>query len=112
MNAPYSSVTSAIGLFTLLVIAGCSAFDDARIRQSMQDGQLKLGMPKHKVQAVLGDRPSFCVKRKLITDNSTELWDFVSAGCASNLTENYVLIFRNDSLSEIRTVSSQLDMQF
>lgn len=112
MNTLYSPCRSVGALLALMSLAGCMAFDDARIRQAMQNGQLKIGTPKHEAHAALGGQPSFCVKRKMTSENSMELWDFVSTGCAANLTENYVLIFRNDTLAEIRTVHSQLDMQF
>lgn len=107
-----SSLSLTVIAFVSLLLSGCSGFDDARIRQHMQAGQLKIGASKQAIATLMGTRPSFCMKRKATADATLEMWDYVSSGCAANLTESYILIFKDNTLAEIRTVQSRLDMQF
>lgn len=91
---------------------GGSFFKDQAINQGMQTGQIRLGASKASVASVTGYPMSFCTQSRIKEDGTYEMWDFATKNCASNLSASYVLIFKNDSLIEIRTVHGRQDMQF
>lgn len=98
-------------LFIIFMI-GCTGFHDIAIQKEIQKGTIHIGSSKSDVANVISAPSKFCVKTKIRTDGTYEMWDYASNLCGINFIQSFILIFKDDSLIEIRNVSSILDTQF
>ena len=92
-------------------LSGCMAHD-VQIDRAINSGQIYIGASVREVAGIVGRPAPWCRKEKQTENGYMEMWDFATRSCGANLMHSYVLVFRNDSLTEIRTVQSMLDMQF
>lgn len=95
-----------------ITLGGCLGTTDVLIRKGIDTGQIRLGSSKAAVGSVV-TQPSFlCTHKRIKTDGVYEMWDYASRGCGFNMFEAYALIFKDDQLIEIRTISHPADLQF
>jgi hypothetical protein len=100
-------------------LTGCAVMDavgtlynDVKINKAVQTGQIQIGATKEDIAQVTEYPVPFCKKTKTTAGGYYEMWDFASKPCGYNWNHSYVLIFKNNYLSEIRTVNNVSDMQF
>lgn len=104
-------------LFLLMVVCltSCASMlpTDTQIERAYNKGQIRIGSTQQEVLNA-GIQPTYsgCVKQKVTSNGTMELWDFATKVCGANLANNYVLIFQNGVLIEIRSVTSVYDMSF
>ena len=103
--------------FLFLILVGCqtgtvgsSWFTDKAIEHGMKDGSIMIGKSKSQVSSVIRPTYSGCIKRKITQQGTVELWDFATKLCGANSRNRYALVFRDDTLVEIREVRSIQDL--
>jgi hypothetical protein len=99
-----------ICIFLLSVLAGC--FTDVALTRGIRTGKIQIGSSQEQVAKVAGYPSAGCIKSKWEKGVHYEMWDYARYWCGSNLRQAYVLIFKDGSLIEIRTVQSAGDMEF
>lgn len=89
-------------------------YADIKIEEAVSSGEIWIGATKERVRAVIGEPPfSFCIYQIRTKDGVYELWDFSSYKsrfCGNNWARSYALVFKNDTLIEIRTINSVHDL--
>lgn len=98
----------------LIFILSCTImFTDLKIQEGINSGLIRVGASQNEIISAIGKPMSPCIRTKMSSDGNYELWDYASEGCAGvNLAHRYVLIFKDMTLVEIRTVKTELDMRF
>ena len=90
-----------------LLVSGCMNFGtDVVIKKGINSGKIRLGASKSEVASITGYRSPMCMNQRTKANGKYELWDFASDLCGFNLVQTYVLIFKDDTLIEIRTVKT------
>lgn len=74
--------------------------------------QLNMGDKKEQIKTT-GIQPVYptCIIIKEVGKDSYEIWEFTSKGCETELIKGYALIFRNETLIQIRKITDIKDLQ-
>ena len=78
---------------------------------SVLNVQLNMGDKKDQI-LVTGIKPAYptCIIIKRIGKDNYEVWEFTSKGCETELIKGYALIFRNETLVQIRKITNINDL--
>ena len=99
-----------ICLSLLCILTGC--FTDISLTRAIRTGRIQIGLSEEQVAKAVGYPSKGCIQSKWENGAHYEMWDYATYWCASNLRQDYALIFKDDSLIEIRIVQSDADMAF
>ena len=99
-------------ILIFLLISGCIGFHDTAINKGIQSRNIYIGASKYEVESAIKKPLNICIKTKTTANGYYEMWDYASDLCGVNFSQNYILIFKDDILTEIRTVRTIYDMQF
>lgn len=113
MNKGY--LLRIISIFLLYFISCASMMPtDTQIEKAYNNGQIRIGSTQQEVinAGIVPVPLAGCVKQKITSEGTMELWDFATRVCGANLSNSYILIFKNGTLIEIRSVTSIYDVTF
>jgi hypothetical protein len=102
----------------ILLLLSCSPAwytpTDTMVRRGMQSGQIRIGASAGEVAEAIGGISHLCVKRRITAQGTYELWDLTTHTglCGGNLSTNYVFIFKDSTLIEIREAHTVHDLIF